>query len=457
MKKVFLILLLALLLPNILAINIDVNKISSDEVMILDLSTPTTFNLEITNKGVSDSFSFYAFFGLLVNPTGSVQINSGETKEVEIQIAPSYNLNPGFSTFKLFIRGSDNSEVSEDITVRMVNLEDAFEVGSGEINPETNSLEIYISNKINFDFENMEIKFSSAFFNYEKTFDLKANEKEIFEIQLNKEDFKKLQAGFYTLRADIKFENAETQIEGIIKFSEKDIVTTSKKEYGLIIHTKIIEKVNKGNVIASSETVVKKNVFSRLFTSFSPEPDFVDREGFAYYYTWERQISPGEELKITIKTNWLLPFLIIILLIIIVVLAKKYSGTNIRLRKKVTFVRAKGGEFALKVSIFIHARKYVEKVNIIDRLPSLVKIYERFGGDSPSRIDEKNRRIEWNFEKLEAGEIRSLSYIIYSKVGVLGKFALPETTAIYEKDGEIKESNSNKAFFMAEQETKDKN
>ena len=132
------------------------------------------------------------------------------------------------------------------------------------------------------------------------------------------------------------------------------------------------------------------------------------------------------------------------------------SKTNVSLRKKITFVRAKGGEFALKVSVIVHAKKYVEKVSVIDRLPGLVKIYERFGGEHPNRIDEDKKRIEWDFEKLEAGESRLISYIIYSKVGVLGKFALPAATAIYEKEGEINESTSNKAFFIAEERKKDK-
>jgi len=121
------------------------------------------------------------------------------------------------------------------------------------------------------------------------------------------------------------------------------------------------------------------------------------------------------------------------------------------LRKKISFVRAKGGEFALKVSIFVEAKKYVERVNVIDRLPPLVKVHERFGAEQPTRVNEATKRIEWNFEKLEAGEMRTLTYIIYSKVGVLGKFALPTATAVYEKDGEIHETESNKAFFIAEQ------
>ena len=118
-------------------------------------------------------------------------------------------------------------------------------------------------------------------------------------------------------------------------------------------------------------------------------------------------------------------------------------------------LRTKGADFGLKVSIFVHARKYVERVNIIDRLPPLVEVYEKFGVESPSRINKKGRSVEWNFEKLEAGETRLITYIIYSKIGVMGRFALPRTTAIYERDGSIKEVESNKAFFVAEQRTKD--
>ncbi|GAH72989.1 unnamed protein product, partial [marine sediment metagenome] len=267
---------------------------------------------------------------------------------------------------------------------------------------ELNSLEIYIYNKVNFDFGEIDAEFSSPFFKIEKNFSLGPNEKENFSVQLNKEDFKELMAGFYTLKAKINVQDKKVDAEGIIKFVEKDILTTTKKEYGFIIYTQIIKKVNEGNVLVKSETVIKKNIISRLFTSFSPEPDSVDRSGFKIYYTWSKEIKPGETLEIIVKTNWLFPLLVILFIVAIVLLAKQYSKTHLILRKKVTFVKAKGGEFALKVSIFAHAKKYVERVSVIDRLPPLVKIYEKFGKEEPNRVDEKNRRLEWNFEKLEA-------------------------------------------------------
>jgi len=452
MKKIFILLLLLLIIPSVFAINISIEQTSSDEMMIIGLDEPTTFNLKITNNEISDNFLFYTFFGAGSSPIETVPITGGQTKEVEFKVNPRSDLTQrGMMLFNLFIKGQDGTEQIVSLDVKVLGLEDVFSVGSEEFNPESNSLEIYIKNNVNANFENMQAKFKSPFFNLEETLSLTPYEKKNFNIQLNKEDFNKIMAGFYTIETKVTVDGHETDIEGIIKFSEKDILTTTDKTKGFIIRTNTIKKSNEGNLISDSETIIKKNIITRLFTSLNPQPDIVERQGFTIYYTWERQVKPGETLEITIRTNWFLPLLVIFLIVSIVVLTKKFSKTDLVLKKRVSFVRAKGGEFALKVSVSIHAKKYVEKVNIIDRLPALVKVHERFGAEEPTRIDEKAKRIEWNFEKLEAGEIRSISYIIYSKIGVLGKFALPTATAIYEKDGDIHEAESNKTFFMAEQ------
>ena len=104
--------------------------------------------------------------------------------------------------------------------------------------------------------------------------------------------------------------------------------------------------------------------------------------------------------------------------------------------------------------ILVEAKNFLERISVIDRLPYLTKVHERFGGEQPSRIDEKNKRMEWNFDRMQPGERRVFSYIIYSKIGVLGKFALPPVTAVYEKEGKVKEAQSNQAFFMLEPRTR---
>lgn len=456
MKKIALLFMILLLLPSVMAINLRIEKNSTDEVMIAESGQATIFDLQITNLGSANNFEFYNLLGFSMFPVGTVPIAQYETKEVALEISPLGPISErGFYTFNYFIRGADGSELEEELTFRIIDIEDAFLVGSGEVEIESNEIEIFIQNKVNSDFGDVDIEFSSPFFNIEKSFSIGPKEINNFTVQLNNEDFRDLMAGFYTLRADIDINGEISRVEGVIKFVEKDFVTTTKKDYGFLINTKVIEKKNEGNTLEYSETVIKKNIISRLFTSFSPEPDLVEREGGTVYYTWMKEVGPGETYKITVKTNWLFPLLIIAFIVLIVIFVKKYSGTDVVLKKKVSFVKAKGGEFALKVSVLANAKRYVERVNVIDKLPPLVKVYERFGGDKPDRIDEKNKRLEWNFEKLEQGEIRVLSYIIYSKVGVVGKFALPKASAIYEREGSIKEVESNRAFFVAEQRSKD--
>jgi hypothetical protein len=451
-KKIILLLLFSTIIPSVFAINLEVNKTSSDEAMIYGVDKPVSFNLKITNLGADDNLQFFNLVGFNMFPIGTVPIKALETQDVKVEIYPTKGFNHrGYYTFVYYIMGQDKTKLEQRLTFNVIDLDEAFEIGSLEMDPETSSIKVYLANKVNFNFTDVNAKINSAFFNLDQDFPLAPYEKKEFDIQLNKEEFKKLMAGFYTLKAEVTVEDQKVNLEGYIKFVEKDIVTSTKKDYGLIISTKIIEKTNEGNVISSSETIVQKNIISRLFTTFEPQPDFVERQGFDIFYTWKRDLKPGESLSISVKTNWLYPLLVIIFIILVVVIAKQYSKTDLVLKKSVHFVNAKGGEFALKVSVIVKAKNYIERVNIIDRLPSLVKVHERFIGDIPSRVNEAARKIEWDFEKLEAGETRILSYLIYSKVGVLGKFALPSATAIYEKKGKIHESVSNQAFFVAEQ------
>ena len=56
---------------------------------------------------------------------------------------------------------------------------------------------------------------------------------------------------------------------------------------------------------------------------------------------------------------------------------------------------------------------------------------------------------------MSAGEERIFSYMVYSTVGVVGKFSLPQALAVFEKDGQIHEVESNTVYFLAEQLAKD--
>lgn len=460
MKKglnLFLFAFIILILPLTLAVDLEVQKSSSDEVMIIDLNKPAVFELSIKNNGPTDNFMIYTIFGSGYSPQEKFTISSGQTKDIQFIVFPPYSVSrTGPVVFSYFIKGSDNSEYEGALSVNAINLNEAFEIGSADFDPESNSVEIYIKNKINFDFENINAKFSSNFFDLEESFPLSKKETKTFQITLNKEQFKQLTAGFYTLKAEVTSEEKTVNVEGIMEFVEKKSITTEVEKQGFFVSTSIITKTNDGNLPEIVQTTVQKNIISRLFTSVSPQPDNVERNNSKIFYSWNRELKPGESLGVKIRTNWFLPLIFIILIVAIVIFVKEYTRTNLKLKKRVTFVKSKGGEFALKISLFVEAKKPVENLLIIERIPPLLNLYKKiFGREHPSKIDEKNKKVEWHFKRLEAGEKRIIKYIIYSKVGIVGKFALPRTAGIYEKDGKIHDVSSNQVYFLTEQKAGD--
>ncbi len=453
MKRVLICVIFGLMFfPMILGLDLEVEKKSSGEVLVLGTNQYATFDLEVTNNGPSEEIKFYNLVGFEMLPSEHILIKSGETKNIQLQIYPLGELNAqGGYILHYFVRGKDFSKLEFELPFIVTDLENAFEMGAGEINPESDSIEVYLHNKVNFNFDSIDIEFKSQFFDYSESFSLGPNEKKEFSIPLTKEDFKKLTAGFYTLQAEISTEDQSATLEAPVKFIENANLKTETESNGFFINQQIVRKINEGNTITKATIELKKNIISRLFTDFNTNPDAVERKGLKVTYIWNRDLKPDETLEISVVTNWVFPLLVIFLIVIITTLVKNYSRTNLIIKKKITFVKAKGGEFGLKISIFMHAQKYLENVNIIDRLPPLTKIHEKFGINYPSKIDEKNKKIEWTFQKLEEGETRVLSYYLYSKVGILGRFALPTATAIFERNGNIMETNSNRSFFVSEQ------
>ncbi len=441
-----------LILPTILALDLEIEKKSTDMVMIRGLTEPIVFDLEITNNGPTDTIRLYNLQGFILSPNKDISVPNDDTKTLKLSVsaieAPQLK---GLYQLNVYIRGQREDEVAESLFFRIIDLEEAFEISPKNINPRSEEIVITIKNNVNMDFEDLKLNFKSKFFNSEKIISIDAKETQEIKIPLNKEDFKDEYAGYYTLDVEIEYDELIRTSESKILFSEQDLLERKESDFGIVVKTTKITKTNTGNVKINSLTEVKKDIISRLFTSFSPAPDLVERQGLFVHYKWDQDILPGQEQVITVKTNWILPLILAILAVLVVILAKKYSVQNLVLRKRTSLVRTKGGEFALKISILAEARRDVEKVTVSDRLPSFVRLYENYGAEAPKRVDEKNKRVEWSFEEIHAGQSKIVSYIVYSKIGFLGKFVLPTAKAVYERKGKIQEIESNKVYFLTEQ------
>jgi len=451
--KCFLIVLLGLifLVGGVFAIDLDVKVLPVSNSVITDLSEPAIFDLVVSNNGDAGSFEIYSLVGIDISPE-EFYIDSGETKVVRILVMPQSALQSrkGFFTFEYLIKNYLSEVKKETLTINIVDLESAFDIIPGNINPSSEEINILIKNKVSKDFNNLNIKMTSGFFDYSDALNLNALEVKEIVVPIVKENVKSFDAGSYLVNSVIEFDGKKASKEVMFRFLEQDDLYSEDSFSGWIKRQEEIVRHNVGNVKKKVSVRTERNLISVFFTSFNLKPSDSGFSGFGKYYVWEKELVPNEELRVVIITNWFYPIFIILLIFGVVYLIRKSVKHDLVLIKKVSFVKTKGGQFALKVMLRVKSKGFVERISIVDKLPHLVNLYDKFGAIAPDDIDLKNRRVEWGIESLNKGEERVFSYIIYSKIGVIGRFELPSARAVYEREGRVKEVSSNRAFYINE-------
>ncbi len=450
MKKE-LIFVLILILPLVLASpDLEIEEKAITDTFVPGLDNPAVYQLEIMNKDITDTFEIYDLAGYGVTSRGNFTIQSGETKRINIEIWPEDAVlnNPGMHRFIYKIKGEKTGIKESPLTLKVLNLEEVLEINSYNIELDSGSTKIYIKNKGGMDFDKIDARFYSSFFDFNKEVSLNGYEKKEFSVELDKSKINNLTAGTYTITSEISTGGLERTVSNNFKYTEEADIDTSKQRRGFLITKEIVEKVNRGNLPTLVQVKIEKSILSRLFTFFNSDPSSVKRKGFGVEYVFQEEIGPGEVYTLKSTTNWLYPLILLAAIVIIVYLIKTYSTRDLILKKKATYAKTKSGKFALKIRLIVRAKDYIENISVSDKVPSIVKVHKKFGANKPDKIDEKNRRLEWNLNSLQKGEERILSYIIYSDISPVGKFELPIATATYEKDEKIRDVGSNKIFFL---------
>ena len=449
MKKPLFLLLSLLLLSFTSALEMSANIDST--IIVKDFNNPVEFNVTITNI-TPGKYNLYTLADVNLEPREIFEWQNGTIIKT-ITITPTPNLNTNsYYTFTYILNHRDVEKIEEQLTINLIDLEDIIEIGSDSINTEESLVRFYIQNNENVLLENITATFSSVLFTTTQTFDLKPNQKKYITATVNEEKLATTKAGVYKIDAIFQTLNGEKEIEGNIYIGETKNVTTTGDKSGFLIQTETVTKINTGNVVETVPVEITKNFISRLFTSFTIEPLYTERTGSKIKYTWvKNSLDPNETYTIKAKTNYIFPILVIILAIMAIVGFKRWNEKKIEIDKSVTHVKTKSGEFALKIKLQIKAKRAIENVTIIDKVPAIVKIYNKFGTLKPDKIDPESRRLHWHLGDLSSGEVRVLSYIVYSKVGIVGKFSLPEAVSVFESEGRIHETTSNNVFFLSNQ------
>ena len=440
--------LLVLLLNSVGALS--VSKIDKGSVLIAELNNPAVFDFTVTNPDAQENAQIYTLVGIPVTPDKSFTLYSGNTTfEVRATPPPELRKNSGFLTFEYQIKGEPSGIFIDTLRAKIVPLKEVLDISAERLSPADSDAIILVRNMENTYIQDLSLKVSSPLFDSTQKVSLKPYEVVKVHVPFDHEVVKTLAAGTYVLNADVDLQGVKQHWEGVLSYVEKKDVSVSESNKGFIIRTTSVTKTNDGNVPESVSVEIKKDILSRLFTLFSVEPQSSQRSGFFVTYTWDKRLEPSSSLTVNATTNYTLPLVFLILIIVIAVFVSMVLRTNVTLHKRVSFVKTRGGEFALKVRLHLKANKYVENISVVDRLPGMTVLYDQFG-IRPDKIDPASRRLIWKVQRLNAGEERVFSYIVYSKIKVVGRFELPSAIALFERDGKTQEVTSNRTFFVSE-------
>lgn len=422
------------------------------DVMVRGLDSEINLELIVTDAEPGN-YNLYTLSDIVISPSGIFRVEN-ESFSKEFVLTPRDNLDvEGNYAFTYILNHRGFDKYSERFVIDFVNLEDIIVIESESVNFETGQIDYYIENTEDVNIENLSVEISSVLFEDERVVDLGPNERLELSIMVDANKLKKTNAGVYIMTATFDTSFGEVVVDGNLYLGEKKGITSTEDNSGLLIRTHTVTKVNTGNVVESISTYATQDIFSRFFTTFNEEPDLVERDGLMVTYTWiEERLDPAEVYVVKMKTNYALPFLVIVGLTALFLWTKKVSESKVEIKKRVSHVRTKTGEFALRIILEVNAKKAVENVKLVDRVPAMVKIYNKFDEENkPDRVSSKSRSLHWDIGEMKAGEVKLYSYIVYSKVGIVGKFVLPEARASFEKDDRVYRSNSSKVYFMSEQ------
>lgn len=434
-----------------------VEKQVINDIVAKEINSPAKFLLKLTNTGnATDNIELYTYVDAIISPRGAMRINASETKELVMEVYPGQKLREeknGTYTFVYHIK-SDQGAVEDRLVIKVFSLKSMLFIDTPSfVTVSDSQLNISAENRDKLDVGNVLVKIETPFLKAEKVISLeKTSQKDVvFDIDTKK--LESMLAGTYSLTVTLVVGDTALKFDRQISLREKKNIETIDREFGnAIFPIQRITKVNIGNVPEGVEVIVRKNAFARAFTTFTPKPDIVDADGLTYTYRWFKTLNPSKSFYVETQTNYLLPLGILLAIFIIVMLIAVYAAVPVIVRKKVVRVKTPGGEFALKVVILVKARRAIEDVAIRDRLPHLAELHERYGSIKPERVDKVKRMLEWKIPNMQIGEEHIFSYIMYSKVSIVGRFEIPRAFVVFkDSKGKVKHTISNNVYFLVEE------
>lgn len=460
-KRVFFIpavfFILVVLVLSIAAAELTFEKETIHDTVVKELSQPAIFSVKVKNHAnKTDFFEFYTFVDAMLSPKGSTTISANNEMDIELRVYPSAKLRDerkGSYTFVYYMKTSD--EIKEDrLVIKILPLDEILKLDFPDaIDLDAKEIRLGIENQENIVIDDVLVSAKGAFIDASQKVSFAPFGKQNITLAADRDKLKNILAGKYLVKISFTIKGVAVDVVKEIEVTEKISIASTEEDFGTLFYPSIkITKTNEGNKIADAEIMVRKNIFANAFTSFSLKADEVRKSATSYTFMWHKSLRPGESFSVEVRTNYILPLGILLAAIVAAVLVTIWLKTSLIVRKKAVRIRSKTGEFAIKIMLLVKARDSLNNIFIRDRLPRLAELHERYGTIKPSNVDKERRIIEWHIPHLNKGEEHIISYVIYSKVSVLGKFEMPRASVSFDNmKGEHKSTASNAVLFFSEE------
>ena len=270
---------------------------------------------------------------------------------------------------------------------------------------------------------------------------------EVFEIVYNSDQEPVTDMLIITVRAMSKTYSPlrkEIEIGGFVDV----VVSLPEIRKSLFKIEEILVYTNNGNIEAEEEVLFETTLLKQLLSSTNLDPEVVEING-KRYFKWSLVIPADESVEIEIVRNYR-PIIIALLLITLGIVGYYVFRSPVVVKKEAMILKKRS-----KVKVLIHVKnrtsKLVENVRIIDKLPQLTELQKEFevGTLKPEKVIRHAREgtvIRWQLAHLEPHEERIITYLLNSKMEVIGSYKLPSTIVKFKnKKGKFVKIYSNRA------------
>jgi len=378
-------------------------------------------------------------------------IPAGGTVSAVLQLFPSKQITPGRYSIQVEFRSETNGDVlRKGLDVNYVSLESILRKYVPELQVSINlphegildprgdrngiiSIDIGVKNKNPLYLENVIVRLKSQLFDMETSIGaLQPLERKFatFDVRLDPHETPKKDTLLAAaIIGNITFVDIETF--EIASYQLPFVTSSSSSQEAFMKTTTSLEVSNPSNVAKEEEVLLETRLLPSFFTSTSPHATITTKDG-KRFLTWRITLPASGSIILRATTNYR-PFFYIL------IIALAALGIYLRLRSPLVIFKSvrevakhEGGISMFKVILHIKNRSKhsLHGIEVTDSVPSIADIRpgEMSGTLPPTKILTNTRKgsiAKWELHALEGHEERVLSYLVKSKLSILGTLEIP--------------------------------